>query len=315
MIMTHTIDPSSIKVALLMGGKSGEREISLASGKSALSALQEAGFDVTAIDTGSKEDLKKLVEENFDVAFLTLHGKQGEDGTIQGMLEILEIPYTGSGVWSSATAINKPLAKVFYERNGVPTPPSLTLSTPDEKTVDELIEAVGEHCVVKAATEGSALGVYICQGKADIEQAIKDVFAIDSTCLVEKYIEGDEFTVAVLGNDEPRALPIIQIIPTNEFYDFESKYAIGGSQHICPADLDEETAAYMSELAVKAHKALNCRGMSRTDVLRDKEGNLWILETNTIPGMTETSLLPDAARVAGYSFPELCNEIIRLALN
>lgn len=312
--MNQTIDPSSINVALLMGGKSGEREISLASGKSALKALQEAGFTVTALDTGKAEDLKKLVEESFDVAFLALHGKQGEDGTIQGMLEILDIPYTGSGVWSSATAINKPISKLFYRRDGIPTPASLTLHSPHEKTVDEIIEAVGEHCVVKAATEGSALGVYICQGKDEISKAIEEVFSIDSTALVETYIEGDEFTVAVLGNNDPKALPIIQIIPTNEFYDFESKYAIGGSQHICPAEIDEATQEYMSELAVKAHKALQCRGMSRTDVLRDKDGNLWVLETNTIPGMTETSLLPDAARVAGYSFPELCVEIIRLAL-
>lgn len=312
--MTQTIDPSSINVALLMGGKSGEREISLASGYSALKALQEAGFQVAAIDTGSPEDLKTLVEKHFDVAFLALHGKQGEDGTIQGMLEILEIPYTGSGVWSSATAINKPLAKVFYERNGVPTPASLTLLSPEEKTAEEIISVVGEHCVVKAATEGSALGVYICQGKEEVERAIKDVFEIDTTALVETYIEGDEFTVAVLGNENPQALPIIQIIPTHEFYDFESKYAVGGSQHICPAEIDEETQKYMSELAVRAHQALQCRGMSRTDILRDKKGKLWVLETNTIPGMTETSLLPDAAGVAGYSFPELCTEIIRLAL-
>lgn len=311
--MAFTFNAKETKVALLCGGKSGEREISLASGNGAKEALLEAGFQVEMIDPSNKQDLIKLVEEDFDVAFLTLHGKYGEDGTVQGMLEILDIPYTGPGVWSSATAIDKPKAKVYYEKNGILTPKSLTLTSPFEKNSDEIAEEIGEHCVVKAATEGSALGVYICHNKKEIKSALKAVFEIDTQALVEAFISGDEFTVAVLGNEEPQALPVIRIIPVNEFYDFESKYSTGGSQHICPAPLPEELTQKAKDIAISAHKALECTGVSRTDLILDEKGDFWALETNTIPGMTATSLLPDAARAAGYSFSELCCQLIQYA--
>ena len=308
------INPGECKVALLAGGTSGEREISIASGEGAKKALEEAGFIVTWIDPASKTDLTRLIEEPFDVAFLCLHGKMGEDGTVQGMLELLGIPYTCSDVISSAIAMDKSKSKVFYERGGVPTPPSVTLKREDAFDVEELKKIIGIPCVVKPATEGSALGVEIVENEERLLDAINAAFEIDSCVLVEQFVAGTEVTVAVLGNDHPRALPIIKIVPRGEFYDFDSKYAPGGSQHICPAPLDDDLTALIQEYACQAHCALGCRGVSRSDFIIDADGQPWILETNTIPGMTATSLLPDAARAAGMSFPELCSALIEYAV-
>lgn len=312
--MAVTIDPQEISVALLAGGKSGEREISLVSGKAVYEALIEAGFSVTQIDPANKKDLVKLVEGSFDVAFLALHGKLGEDGTIQGMLEILGVPYTGPGVWSSATAIDKAKTKVVYERVGVPTPKSVLLLSPDEKSASQVVEEFGTSCVIKAATEGSALGVYLCNSLEEIESALQKVFEIDDKVIIETLIKGDEYTVGVLGTKDPRVLPVIQIIPINEFYDFESKYAEGGSKHVCPAPLSDDLTKKAQDIALLAHKGLECSGVSRTDLLLDEHGDFWALETNTIPGMTPTSLLPDAAQSIGMGFTELCIDLISDAL-
>ncbi len=309
----HT--PKNCKVALIAGGTSGEREISLASKKGALSALIAAGYKVTELDTSNKEDLKNLIDGNFDVAFLCLHGKGGEDGTIQGFLELINLPYTGSGVLSSAISINKSKAKVFYKNHGIPTPDSVTIKQGETFDVEEITSKLGEKVVVKAVTEGSSLGVYIVQGKTDITQAIYDGLNIDKSVVVEQYIKGTELTVVVLGQGENAyALPIIEIIPKAETYDFDSKYLPGGSEHICPARLDDEITQKIQETAVKTHKVLECHGMSRTDFMLEEDGTFWVLETNTIPGMTETSLLPDAARAAGIEFPELCSILIDSAL-
>lgn len=312
--MAVTIDPQEISVALLAGGKSGEREISLVSGKAVYDALVKVGFSVTQIDPADRKDLVKLVEGSFDVAFLALHGKLGEDGTIQGMLEILGLPYTGPDVWSSATAIDKAKTKTVYERVGVPTPKSVLLLNPDDMSASQIVEEFGTSCVVKAATEGSALGVYLCNGLEEIESALQKVFEIDDKAIVETLIQGDEYTVGVLGTKDPRALPVIQIIPVNEFYDFESKYAEGGSKHVCPAPLSDDLTKKAQDIALLAHKGLECSGVSRTDLLLDEQGDFWALETNTIPGMTPTSLLPDAARSVGMSFTDLCIDLIADAL-
>lgn len=312
--METTVEPSAIKVALLAGGASGERDISLASGAGAREALEAAGFTVQTFDPVVKSDLKALVDGEFDVAFICLHGRYGEDGTVQGMLEILGIPYIGSGVWSSSLAIDKARAKVFYRHFGINTPRSATLHRGDSYDVAALVQKLGLPCVVKPANEGSALGVHIVANTDDLGKSIEEVFAIDHELLIETYIKGTELTVSVLGNENPEALPIIEIVPKNEFYDFESKYAPGGSEHICPARLNAEDTAKVQALAVAAHKALGCRGVSRTDIIMDEAGECWVLETNTVPGMTSTSLLPDSARAAGYSFPELCTKLIELAL-
>ena len=249
-----------------------------------------------------------------DVAFLCLHGKMGEDGTVQGMLELFGIPYTCSHVQASAIAMDKAKSKIMYERAGVRTPRSLTL-VDDEGNAAKIREEIGVPCVIKPATEGSALGVEIINDDKDIELALQRVFEIDDVAIVEEFIKGTEVTVAILGNEETEPLPVIQIVPMlGEFYDFESKYADGGSKHICPAPIDEEITQELQRRAAAAHKALGCSGVSRSDFIIDETGEPWILETNTIPGMTATSLLPDAARAAGISFPELCTKLIEFAL-
>jgi D-alanine-D-alanine ligase len=226
----------------------------------------------------------------------------------------LGIPYTGSGIWASSLAIDKPRAKVFYDHFGINTPKSVTVRRGKAITGSELIETLGSPCVVKPGHEGSALGVHIVDSAEEAEKALAAVLEMDEEALCETYISGTEMTVSVLGNDNPQALPVIEIIPTHEFYDFESKYAPGGSQHICPARISEEDTARVQKIAVRAHKALACRGVSRTDIIMDKDGKCWVLETNTVPGMTSTSLLPDAGRAAGYTFPQLCTKLVEFAL-
>lgn len=308
------VNPKECKVALLAGGSSGEREISIASGKGAKEALETAGFQVTQIDPSNKNDLRKLIEDEFDVAFLCLHGKMGEDGTVQGFLETLKIPYTCSGVQASANAIDKIKSKILYRNSNIPTANSVILNSYTSVTTREIVDTIGLPCVIKPATEGSALGVEIVSDENSIQEAIERVRKIDTSILIEQFIDGIEITVAVLGNDDPYALPVIEIIPTGEFYDFESKYAPGGSKHICPARLKDTETELAKEYAIKAHKALGCSGVSRSDFIVDKDSKPWILETNTIPGMTSTSLLPDAARAANISFPELCKRLIEYAL-
>lgn len=303
-----------IRVALLAGGKSGEREISLASGASVREALEESGYKVEVFDPSSKEDLKRLIDAEVDVAFPCLHGKGGEDGTVQGLLELLDIPYVGSGVFSSAVGMDKNKAKVFFEKAGLNVPRSRCFRSEEEIDFEDLKNAVGLPCVVKPAADGSALGVKIVKEAKELKRAIDEVFTLSSVVIVETYVSGTEVTAAVVGNDDPKAYPIIEIIPMHSFYDYDSKYAPGGSQHICPARLSDETTALVQSQAVKAHKALDCRGVSRSDFIIDETGVPWILETNTIPGMTSTSLLPDAARAAGVSFSDLCTLLIDYAL-
>lgn len=309
------VKPSECQVALLAGGTSGERDISLASGDGAFGALTEAGFKVTRLDPADKGDLQRLITEHFDVAFLALHGKGGEDGTIQGMLQLMGIPYTGSGVLASAIAMDKARSKVFYEKAGIPTIPGVDISAGDSIDLESIKKVVGIPCVVKPATEGSSLGLRIVRDESDLQEAIEYVLTVDDKIVLEKLVSGIETTVAVLGNGDLQALPVIEIVPlAADIYDFESKYAPGGCKHICPARLAEQTAVRLQELAKAAHHALGCRGVSRTDFIVDEEGSPWILETNTIPGMTPTSLLPDTASVAGYTFPELCTKLVEYAL-
>lgn len=319
---------AGIRVALLAGGTSAEREISLLSGNGAEKALVDAGFSVQRFDPANESDMAALkaaaAAHDVDVAFLCLHGKGGEDGTIQATLEEIGLPYTGSGVEASRCAIDKNVAKCAYKRDHLPTSPWFYL----EKTAVEnarahnvfhmvcgkITELLGEHVVVKAVEQGSTQGLYIAHHADDLGECIDNALQFDDSVVVEKFIAGQEFTVAVAGNDNPVALPIIKIVPRSGFYDFEAKYAPGGSKHLCPAPISPELTERIMGLAVDAHRALGCRGMSRTDFIVDASDKPWILETNTIPGMTQTSLLPDAARVAGLSFSELCTLLVKWAL-
>lgn len=307
--------PSETNVALLAGGTSGEREVSIDSGKGAAAALREAGFNVTTLDPADHDDLIALVNGDFDVAFLCLHGKGGEDGSIQGMLEVLGIPYTGPGIWSSTTAMDKAKAKVFYKNAGIRTPRSITLHHQDEMTPDQITEKLGEDIVIKPADEGSALGVSIIHHADGIEGALDQAFKNTHEVIVEQFIAGTELTVAVIGNEHPHALPVIEIVPEDSFYDYHSKYAQGGAQHICPGRFDDHTTDTLKRIAERVHMILECRGVSRTDMILDDQNIPWVLETNTIPGMTATSLFPDAGRAEGIEFPELCTKLIEFALD
>lgn len=309
-----TMDPIQLKVAVLAGGTSGEREISIASGAGACMALREAGFTPELLDPANKEDLKALLDGSFDVAFLCLHGKGGEDGVIQGFLESAGVPYTGSGVLASAVAMDKAKSKPFYCAAGLSVPDSVTICRDQAADIHVACDTVGFPCVVKPACEGSALGVFIVRERAEYEDAITRAFEVADVLVVERYVEGVEVTAAVIGNEDLVALPVIEIVPFHDFYDFESKYAPGGSKHICPARLDADQTERVKRDAIRAHCALGCSGVSRTDFIVDRAGVPWVLETNTLPGMTSASLLPDAARAAGMDFPTLCTRLIKLAL-
>ena len=305
------------KIALLYGGISSEREISFATGTNVGQTLESLGHDVVYIDTKDRNQLTRLATDTFDVAYVCLHGKGGEDGKIQGFLETLDIPYTGSGVVSSATAINKAMTKNIYRVQNIPTSPFVNIKKGFTYDVDDIINKIGDHVVVKAAQEGSSFGLFIVEGKENIQEAINKALQIDKDVVVEKFISGKEYTVAVLQkpNKTLESLPVIQIIPKNEYYDFASKYDEGGSKHICPAEIPEKLTKELQDIAYRAYKALGCRGVARTDFIVDEQGKPWALETNTLPGMTKTSLVPDAARAVGISFEELCEILLEDACN
>lgn len=316
--MAYSGNPKDYAVAVLYGGTSGEREVSLNSGACCARALEEKGFTVTLLDPASRDDLKRLIEETYDVAFLALHGKGGEDGTMQGFLETLGIPYTGSGIMANAIAINKGKSKELYASAGLRVAASVLVGRNDvldDADRQEIVDACGIPCVVKPATEGSSLGMTIVRDAADLQAAIDTALAVDDEAMVEQFIDGTELTVGVMGSDDPTAFPVIQILSNDdEFYNYHAKYAAGGSTHICPAPISEEATEQAQGMAVAAHAVLGCKGISRTDIMLDKEGRCWVLETNTLPGMTDTSLIPDAARAVGMSFGDVCEKLIEMAL-
>lgn len=308
------IHPEEIRVALLMGGRSAEREVSLNTGAQVSAALTSMGFDVVEIDTGDDEFILTLAGTEADVAFICLHGRFGEDGTVQGLCELLELPYVGSGVLASALAIDKVKSKQFFEHMGLATPEYAVVERNGEFSIDGLVDALGEKTVVKPANEGSSVGMTIVHEAAELPTAIEKAFAYDRFVLVERFVAGVEVTVAVLGNEDAVALPTLEIVPKHEFYDYESKYVAGMSHHVIPAGVSETARDECQRLALAAHELLGCRGISRADTIVDANGAVWLLEVNTIPGMTRTSLVPDAARAAGIEFPELCRMLVEFAL-
>lgn len=301
------------RVAVLMGGRSAEREVSLNTGAQVASALAERGFDVVSVDTGAPGFIGDLQSCGADVAFICLHGRFGEDGTVQGLLELLDLPYVGSGVLASALAMNKVMSKHFYANESLPTPDYVALRRGEEVDFAAVVERLGGKTVVKPANEGSSVGMTIVHEPAELPAAIDLAFSCDPLVLVERFEAGVEVTIAVLGNRDAVALPTIEVVAENEFYDYESKYVPGMSKHIIPARVSEEQRAECERLAVAAHVALGCAGMSRSDTIVAPDGRVLLLETNTIPGMTKTSLLPDAAAAAGITFPQLCERLVELA--
>ncbi len=304
-----------IRLALLSGGISSERQVSLNSGKQVFQALDKDKYDIIQYDP--KTDLPQLVNDagKIDAALIILHGPFGEDGTVQGLLDLLDIPYQGAGVLGSSVAMNKLTAKQLYTNAKIPTPSWLAFSMNEKIDIAGVTGVLDLPLVIKPANAGSSVGMTIVKKEADLEDAFKLGFQHDDTIIVEKYIKGIELTCGVLGNDDLEAMPVIEIIPGegHEFFDFKAKYVAGETIEICPARIDDDITNKVQELAKKAHNALFLKGYSRTDfILNNTE--LQVLETNTIPGMTATSLYPQSAKVAGYSFTKLLDKLITLAM-
>jgi D-alanine-D-alanine ligase len=296
------------KVAVIMGGTSAEREVSLMSGAGVLAALQSQGIDAHAFDPAEKP-LIALKEEGFDRAFLILHGRGGEDGTIQGALEFMGVPYTGCGVMASAIAMDKWRTKLLWEAAGLPVPEYRIVDSAAELV--RAAEELGLPLFVKPASEGSSVGVVKLKSLADIDAAWAEVSRHDSVVLAERNIGGGEYTCAVLGG---KALPSVRIIPQTEFYDYEAKYFRDDTEYRCPAGLSEDKEALARSLAEKAYRVLGANGWARIDFLTDDDGTIYLLEANTAPGMTSHSLFPMAARESGLSYEELVVQILTTTL-
>ncbi|MCL5102531.1 MAG: D-alanine--D-alanine ligase [Armatimonadetes bacterium] len=341
-----------IRVAVMMGGFSSERAVSLSTGKQILESLDRDKYGAIGVDAamlpgstrqcleGASEEVgaiaaagsalaqsTKLVSVQDissngsglrpDVVFIALHGKFGEDGTIQGMLDLLGIPYTGSGVLASALAMDKSMCKKVLAADGVPVPPSVDFACKDgewdREAVASAVAKIGYPVIVKPSRQGSSIGLTKVNAPEELNNAIKEAAGYDGLIIVEKYLEGTELTVGVLGNDDLTALPVIEIVPKSGTYDYKSKYDPGATEEIVPARISEADTARAQELGLAAHRSLGCRGASRTDIIMTADG-MYVLEVNTIPGMTPTSLLPTAAAAAGISFGRLLDMMIGFAL-
>lgn len=330
-----------MKVAVLFGGVSDERDVSIASGTQVVGALREAGHDVVAVDTArgvlDADEEQKLVDgtigalppehesldmmrtgnptaitqapemEGVDVIFIALHGGAGEDGTLQALLDLTGIPYTGSGHLGSALAMDKEITKRVLRDADVPTPDWMMAPATNE----EIRAGLGLPVIVKASKQGSTVGLHLVKQEQDIQSAIEDAFEYDDEVLIERFIAGRELTVPVLGDE---TLPVGEIIPEHEIFDYECKYQPGMAQEVFPADIPDDVAIRAKDLALRTHRALKLRGYSRVDFRMDEGGGLWCLEANTNPGMTPASLFPKAAQAAGTPFPEVCERICRLAI-
>ncbi len=292
------------KIGVLMGGLSAEREVSLNSGRAVLGALQERGYNSVPLDVG-RDISRQLQDQRIEVAFICLHGRFGEDGAIQGLLEIMGIPYTGSGVLASALAMNKIVAKVVFAANGLTVAPYMVLR--EEDRFDPDVAGFDLPIVVKPSQEGSSVGVSIVRNPEGLAPAMTDAFRYDDEILVENYIQGREVQVGILAN---RAVGAIEIVPKREFYDFEAKYTAGMAEHILPAPLESELYEKVLRQGEAAHHALGCSGYSRVDFLVTDTGECYLLEVNTLPGMTALSLLPEIAQGSGLNFPDLVEEIL-----
>jgi len=293
------------KVAVLFGGKSAEREVSLKSGSRVLDALQRQGVDAHAFDPAARK-LDELAA--FDRAFIMLHGRYGEDGTIQGALELMGIPYTGSGVMASAVGMDKWRTKLLWRSVGLPVPEFVMLDSGSDFVAVE--KQLGLPLFVKPACEGSSIGVTKVRQPGELRCAYEEAARHDSLVIAERGVLGGEYTVAIVGDE---ALPIIRIVPATDFYDYEAKYLRDDTRYLCPCGLDESRELELRTQALEAFRVLGCRGWGRVDFLMDEQGNAFFLEVNTSPGMTDHSLVPMAARVAGLSYEQLVLRVLSLA--
>lgn len=302
------MDPAGTRIGVLMGGLSAEREVSLKTGRAVLSSLERQGYEAVALDV-DRRIAANLTRERIGLAFIALHGPLGEDGAIQGLLEILGIPYTGSGVMASALGMNKIASRKIFLYHRIPVPDFLVLSRGEPAS--DIPERLGLPLVVKPSCQGSSIGVSMVHRREAFDAALEAAFRLDRDILVEKLIEGKEVHVGILGE---RALGGIEILSETEFYDYTAKYTPGMSKHIFPARLAPESYQKILGYALEAHRALGCRGYSRVDFLVDEKEDPYLLELNTLPGMTPTSLLPEIAQGAGLGFDNLVRRIMDLAL-
>ena len=295
-------------VGLLSGGLSSEREISLMTGAAVLKSMRNLGIDVIAIDV-QKDFIDSLQSYQLDRVFVALHGPGGEDGTLQGALEYLGIPYTGSGVMASALAMDKLRCKQLWRGIGLPTADFYRLDK--ESDYEEILNKLGGKCVVKPSCEGSSIGMSLAESAQQLREAWKLASEFDTAVIAESKLEGEEYTVAILGE---RALPSVRIDSQATFYDYQAKYFSDKTQYFCPSGLSNERESELRELAMQAFKSLNCKGWGRVDVMTDADGAFHILEVNTVPGMTSHSLVPMAAKAAGIEFDDLVCAILEESL-
>jgi D-alanine-D-alanine ligase len=301
------------RVGVLMGGTSSEREISLKSGKAVFSALKEAGVEVVLIDITTdspRQNVSLLKKYNLDCAFIALHGRFGEDGVIQSILEGMRLPFTASGVQASKLAMDKIGSLGIFAREGLSVPKSQFLEKSAYRKEKIFTSQLGFPLVIKPANHGSSIGLSIVEGREQLPVAIQAAFEFDAHVIIQEYISGRELTVGILGE---AALPVIEIIPNRKFFDYMAKYQDSLTRYIIPAILDKRIALEIQRVALKAHKLLGCYGCSRVDFILAKDGPAYILEINTIPGMTATSLLPKAAKMVGIDFSQLCLKLLELA--
>lgn len=304
------------RVAVLKGGRSLEREVSLRSGSNVERALERLGHEVIPIDV-DEHLVRTLRSEEPDVAFIALHGKGGEDGTVQELLEILRIPYTGPGVLACERAMDKVVAKAYFAAAGIPTPDAYAFSQDAFRelgaadALGDIHERLGLPLVIKPAKQGSALGIGLAQTPDELPTRLMSALSYDDRVMIERFVDGRELAVSVLGTDDPVALPAVEAVPRGrEFYDFEARYTPGLTDFHAPADLPPAVAAEAAELALQCYRAIGCRGFARVDFLLDHDDALWVLEINGIPGMTDTSLLPKAAAAAGLSFDDVVARVL-----
>jgi D-alanine-D-alanine ligase len=304
------------KIIVLMGGPSSEREVSLNTGNAILAALQSKGYNAIGLELDPPRLFEQLKEHQGEVVFNAIHGKFGEDGYLQGALELLDIPYTGSGVLASAIAMDKAVSKQIFKAKEIPTPPAKLFKKEEinSTTKGNIIAEFGLPVVVKAVAQGSSIGVTIAENDIELSAAIEIAKKYDNNILIEQYIKGRELTVAVMGSADITVLPIIEIVPHSGKYDYQSKYTKGATDYLVPAQLTQTVADKVSNIAENTFKALGCKGVARVDFMLDQAENPYVLEVNTIPGMTATSLVPKAAKSAGITFEDLCEKILLMAL-
>ncbi len=308
----------NVKIAVVCGGVSSEREVSLKSGWAVYSALCRAGYSNVELFDLKKDNLAELLTKAPNLVYLALHGAGGEDGHIQGALELAGIAYTGPRLETSAVCMNKVLTKQVMAFHEIPTADFLAFhksqGIPYEEIAQRIVEALGMPAVLKAPSQGSSIGVVLVKEKEQLISAIEEVYSYGDMLLAEEYLVGTEVTLPILGNDELTVLPEVEITTDNEFYDFGAKYTQGKCRHIIPSTLSDTEKAQVAEIGARLYKILGCCGLSRIDFIVDKEKGPKVIEVNTLPGMTEMSLFPDSARYAGISFEELVSRVVELGL-